>query len=100
HTRFSRDWSSDVCSSDLAMPSAITPSNADLPVPDHADFAALSELLLATVAASSARVYAQTLRAWQSWCAAQGFDPMDLTPRQVQIGRASCREGGWRRSER
>src|SRR5690606_41073514 len=28
HTRFSRDWSSDVCSSDLALPAAIYTTDA------------------------------------------------------------------------
>ncbi len=72
------------------MPSEITPTSAHLAIPDNTDFAALSELLLSTVAASSARVYAQTLRAWGSWCADQHLDPMDLTPRQVLAFLASA----------
>ncbi len=72
------------------MPSFIVPTSTHLPVPSDTDFAALSELLLATVSASSARIYAQTLRAWQAWCIAQSIDPLDLTPRHVLAFLASA----------
>lgn len=47
-------------------------------------FDELCELLLDTVADSSARVYKQTLNKWRLWCEAQQFNPLDLTPRQVK----------------
>src|SRR5690606_39735036 len=34
HTRFSRDWSSDVCSSDLAAGLELFPASHTYPVPD------------------------------------------------------------------
>ncbi len=72
------------------MSSEITPSNTHLPVPTETDFATLSELLLSTVATSSARIYAQTLRAWQAWCSDQELDPLDLSPRHVLAFLASA----------
>ncbi len=72
------------------MPSQIVPSNTHLAVATDTDFAALSELLLSTVSASSARIYAQTLRAWQNWCTEQAVDPMELTPRRVLAFLASA----------
>ena len=64
---------------------AITPVNQTTlsPTPQDSDFSAAAELTLSTVAASSARVYGQTLHKWAAWCAAQQFDPADLTPRRV-----------------
>ena len=46
-------------------------------------FDELVALALQTVAASSARVYAQTFAIWRAWCAANDMQPLDLRPRAV-----------------
>jgi len=38
-----------------------------------------------TVAASSARVYAQTYTLWRTWSAANGLNPLDLRPVAVLV---------------
>lgn len=52
---------------------------------DHAmpDFWQWVELVSKTVAASSARVYGQTYRAWADYAAVQGFNPIELDPSLV-----------------
>lgn len=65
---------------------AIVPSQpADLlpPAADRLDFDAFVELVGLTLAATSARVYGQTYRAWSVYAADQGSDPADLDPRRV-----------------
>src|SRR5690606_41038991 len=81
HTRFSRDWSSDVCSSDLA-------------IGKHADAAQEIEharrldprSLSATAAAGMVYFYAGDLK--------RAVDECDRALALDQIGRASCRERG------
>ena len=46
-------------------------------------FEELVALALQTVAASSARVYAQTFAIWRAWCADNGTQPLDLRPVNV-----------------
>src|SRR3954466_5726462 len=46
-------------------------------------FDELVALALQTVAASSARVYAQTFTTWRTWCAGDGTHPLDLRPVNV-----------------
>src|SRR5690606_40116635 len=84
HTRFSRDWSSDVCSSDLnrppASPSVVDRSSLPPPVVPpgvlHGSAAALREFM------PSGRLrFLQRSRR--------------LLHRAGEIGRASCRERGW-----
>jgi integrase len=41
-------------------------------------FAQLVEATLSTVAASSARLYRQTFRAWREWCQREQIDPLDI----------------------
>src|SRR5690606_39990398 len=90
HTRFSRDWSSDVCSSDLSdckqksIPfifSALDPTSnvagMRLQPPARTPIAAALSLALATLAAASAVA-----------------QPTPSEP-AAQIGRASCRERVW-----
>src|SRR5207302_2629203 len=88
HTRFSRDWSSDVCSSDLAQGSAVsatTKALADTQAPS-------SPTNLAATAVSSPQIDL-------SWSPAT--DNVGVTGYRVyrdgtlaEIGRASCRERG------
>lgn len=47
------------------------------------DFKDLSELMLQTVAPSSARVYSVTVNKWLRWCEAANRNPLDFTPRAV-----------------
>src|SRR5690606_39448320 len=88
HTRFSRDWSSDVCSSDLFDP-ALKP---DAPYQswgteyvfvseDRGDFIALQHVLVMRMQDRDGRISEPLVtRHWrQEW-------------RYEQIGRASCRE--------
>src|SRR5690606_39734145 len=80
HTRFSRDWSSDVCSSDLGAPLRHFPS--------------LAALLTAVAADGFRRLVAEIdghLARAEAAAAAEG---RRLDPRTRQIGRASCRERG------
>src|SRR5690606_40339451 len=76
HTRFSRDWSSDVCSSDL---SCLSPPRTIAPILAHS---ALVACLFAHFAAAAAVVVAIAFRAWSVRASSQ----------REQIGRASCRE--------
>src|SRR5687768_1590297 len=71
HTRCSRDWSSDVCSSDLTPP----PMRTSLP--SAASFAC--RRASAGVASRKWKVVSASVNDGRSWC--------------VKIGRASCREG-------
>jgi integrase len=57
------------------------PEGAVLDPDQH--FEALRALTLATVAASSARVYAQTYRLWEVYCQQQALEPLDLRPAAV-----------------
>src|SRR5690606_40508415 len=86
HTSFSRDWSSDVCSSDLDA-SYIEPDFRAFPLRRH-------------------RAEAHTGRAWSARAAYHGGGRAGLTeagihfleaqgPKGIQIGRASCRERVW-----
>src|SRR5947209_16048008 len=91
HTRYWRDWSSDVCSSDLtvAPPAQVAP---DRNIPDELAAVCLAALekdparRLPTVAAFAARIADYRRHAVAVELAAKG--------RGLQIGRASCRERG------
>src|SRR5207253_8012760 len=94
HTRWPRDWSSDVCSSDL-MPSVAA---ARLPESTSTVFIGVVTLLAAAGAAivTGVRVDSGNLAA-----ATLGMIPLGLLVAAIgylaagwQIGRASCREGG------
>src|SRR5690606_39764143 len=73
HTRFSRDWSSDVCSSDLVTEAI------ELSVTNHGDLSPVSSDVEDIVGSLTALRTAMT--------SLGGANPQD------QIGRASCREG-------
>ena len=47
------------------------------------DIYAVMDTALTTVAASSARIYAQTYTLWLEWCATESIHPLDLRPRTV-----------------
>src|SRR5690606_40274398 len=85
HTRFSRDWSSDVCSSDLILLLVLL-----IGVTRKPEAAVLTFVLLAIpsiLAGAYAGVEAIDRRIPD---AARG---VGMTGWQIQIGRASCREG-------
>src|SRR2546429_6183121 len=75
HTRCSRDWSSDVCSSDLSLSGAFGPSAIAYPTPPY---------LVGTDNDGTGNLSALDLME-------VGLYPIGVYPR-VQIGRASCRE--------
>src|SRR5690606_39365096 len=94
HTRFSRDWSSDVCSSDLTRTTAALPDlhrrlfsagirtayMVDYPI---ADSPAAVEILRGFLEAGECSIGTQ-LHPWVN------------PPFDEEIGRASCRESGRR----
>src|SRR5690606_39405131 len=92
HTRFSRDWSSDVCSSDLAASGAET-------------VAAISRTKT-SLRAENVRCFCPLAGGETGILVGKRFPPMqqernllqqrhhDRRARQ-EIGRASCRERGW-----
>src|SRR5690606_40248564 len=77
HTRFSRDWSSDVCSSDLGAAVAVQQARARQPVAARADAAQDRAL---------ARPLAQPVQTARIYAGRDRVGPAD------EIGRASCRE--------
>src|SRR5690606_40019363 len=52
HTRFSRDWSSDVCSSDLSDPALVAPDRYAAEIAFHWHGAGRTEALAATLEAA------------------------------------------------
>src|SRR5207249_9667743 len=91
HTRSKRDWSSDVCSSDLEQ----HPRRAEL-VPEHGKARREEGLLhlhedLTAVGQQGVQELRLlgAIRAERKIGAAHGLEPVR---RNVQIGRASCRE--------
>src|SRR5690606_40368812 len=89
HTRFSRDWSSDVCSSDLTVdgePLVLTFKEFEL---------------LRFLAMNAGQVFTREQLLNRVW----GYDyfggarTVDVHIRRIQIGRASCRERTWQRVE-
>src|SRR5207253_5308454 len=75
HTRWPRDWSSDVCSSDLLLF-----GSAHRVVIGGDDTRSYEHLVLDQTARGQVAV---------------GHDPHPLADRDVEIGRASCRERVW-----
>src|SRR5690606_40091035 len=88
HTRFSRDWSSDVCSSDLpalAPLVALDIAKALAPIAAHAQIK-LTHVLVAGQLAGTA--IHDDATAFQNIAIARVLE----RHARVQIGRASCRE--------
>src|SRR5690606_40018123 len=83
HTRFSRDWSSDVCSSDLGFRGEALPSIGSV--------ARLSMRSRPRGADSAAEIVVDGGRVSPVRPVAANHGTMV----EVQIGRASCRERGW-----
>src|SRR5690606_39683933 len=82
HTRFSRDWSSDVCSSDLIQ-------HAGASITGGSRFRKPS---FTTLSASSVG-FSNDLQKTEKAGVSAGFPVcMDRTQRGSEIGRASCRE--------
>src|SRR5690606_41135224 len=81
HTIFSRDWSSDVCSSDLAIVLAWQSWEKELGsfLARVLRLRAQDERILSTFALVIALIVP--------------LIPLTLGARQIEIGRASCREG-------
>src|SRR5690606_40422563 len=90
HTRFSRDWSSDVCSSDL--PFTIMGGQAGI-LQGERRWAALSVLYL--LSGVPRLLIGTALIAWQpsELFALVGTGLGACAPVIAEIGRASCREG-------
>src|SRR5690606_41099381 len=98
HTRFSRDWSSDVCSSDLTVPGkslrsmviAFAPG-ASLPPHDHAPSAFLYHRVLEGAVRSS-------LNGWpvQAYGAGEGFYEKPGRSEERRVG--TERMWGWWRA--
>src|SRR5690606_40946990 len=93
HTRCSRDWSSDVCSSDLTMPA----QDAGESLPGHTSM--LRRDPIGVVAQIAPWNYPLMMMAWKLAPAIAGgntvvFKPSEQTPlTALKIGSASCREG-------
>src|SRR5207302_4736164 len=90
HTRFSRDWSSDVCSSDLTLMIATAVWSVTLP-------AALLMVELLNAAPSAVRrngkyVAVKLALAARMYVKAIAMPMPAMAPTAGEIGRASCRE--------
>src|SRR5690606_40205170 len=94
HTRFSRDWSSDVCSSDLAVVDMLLAAGADVDARDLDHRSTPAEWMLAREQGAGrydlARYLVEQGASTDVFLAAA----LGLTDR-VQIGRASCRDRAW-----
>src|SRR5690606_40297595 len=92
HTRFSRDWSSDVCSSDLAGDDNFG-QIFGTPSPDLRAIAEI-EILGQRVGTPAAGVV-NGGRAPDAARAVEGEHQADAGTGGLQIGRASCRKRAW-----
>src|SRR5690606_39502852 len=92
HTRFSRDWSSDVCSSDLATREHHQPEDKPQTQPAHK--CAITTQDFADCGSRENPRFTpledQQKNKANSDCRYVGF--ADLPPPAIEIGRASCRE--------
>src|SRR5206468_6856781 len=91
HTRSDRDWSSDVCSSDLAMKAPVNPRAMrrafinGLFTELRVVWPVISALLLAMV------VLGLVIGLLEGWSVSESLYFAFVS----EIGRASCRESGW-----
>src|SRR5690606_40170236 len=92
HTRFSRDWSSDVCSSDLWLVTRIRLRLSRQPYTAGA-IQGVDQNLSRTIATVAARPVSTPAR-FQRKLLPPG-SPNSFTARVAEIGRASCRERAW-----
>src|SRR5690606_39287124 len=92
HTRFSRDWSSDVCSSDLSV-KPVTP--IDIP-PQETAFSALGlNDALAFSVAEKGYLEPTPIQAQAIPLVLEGRDVIGSAQTGTEIGRASCRARVW-----
>src|SRR5690606_40079198 len=91
HTRFSRDWSSDVCSSDLTAEELASDALLDLAASLAAHDAQSRPVALRAL---RQRLATDTNRALLRTFAARAVEQADWGA--LKIGRASCRERGQR----
>src|SRR5690606_40884092 len=98
HTRFSRDWSSDVCSSDLN--SVI---NINVPDRPYAELTGIEVTRLGHRQRSDNPVQTINPRGKECYWISAAGEVADAGPgtdfHAIEIGRASCRERVWRSRE-
>src|SRR5690606_39688566 len=93
HTRFSRDWSSDVCSSDLGSDLRLRHQNPFGVEASITNSDIVSDATVSVNAVSSAEIIA-TVDSSASASYEALFDGRSAaTGAVIEIGRASCREG-------
>src|SRR5690606_39727118 len=93
HTRFSRDWSSDVCSSDLRCIGMLLAGEASGEVDDRGEAVRDDDVLVVLNAGTAPLDFRLPPGCW--------IKVLDTYEHDVcegpcgEIGRASCRERGW-----
>src|SRR5690606_39415133 len=85
HTRFSRDWSSDVCSSDLGIPNLFNPNEKDI-LEGKIELA--KEIALSTKPEGALACVKGMIERRDRTRVIQDLEAKIL----IKIGRASCRE--------
>src|SRR5699024_11419462 len=90
HTRSKRDWSSDVCSSDLVVYQALTLSGEEVTVRNPSELPPANEMeeVREPIILASILTPQEYVGAIMQLC-------MEKRGVQKKIGRASCREGVW-----
>src|SRR5699024_12069181 len=94
HTRSKRDWSSDVCSSDLALALAAC-SDSGSSDPANTDSSAASESADGNGSDAESNNPADESQFPITVEHALGETVIESKPERVEIGRASCREREW-----
>src|SRR5690606_39493874 len=91
HTSFSRDWSSDVCSSDLAAPRGVA---GDIVRQAHDDVAKIERVEPAEAVAAVGSAVGRLEREAVDTLVKGQRHYLQVLVRLAQIGRASCRGRG------
>src|SRR5690606_36482438 len=84
HTRFSRDWSSDVCSSDLAMRNMLRSGLANI----QAQFLETTFAVMGALSKADSVVTREEIRAAEAL-----FDRLHLSPAQREAAKAAFNRG-------